>query len=274
MLQTAPQYAALRWEWFRLRHRAGFWVVAGIAALFVVGTLAGVAIAARLSPFTLDIPSHGYASAVSEMLSRLGPLLGIVLASFLFGNDFGWGTWRTLVARGQHRRWTLISKWTLGGAILLIVWVTAWCVAAAVGLVLGTESPLPVVDSLFDLPDGWGATAAVFFAGLPVAMAYMALAALLCVVGRSSTLGVGLGIAIVVAESVAYPLANTIVSALYQFELIEYTRWTLWGVSRGLMGRDELSALWFLPAILVYAAVFCGLSLLVFGKRDVDSGNS
>ena len=273
MLQTAPQYAALRWEWYRLRRRVGFWVVAGIAALFVVGTLAGVAIVARLSPFTVDIPSHGYATAVSETLSRLGPLLGIVLASFLFGSDFGWGTWRTLVARGLHRRWTLISKWTLASLTLLAVWVAAWCIAAAVGLVQGDDSWTPVEGALFDIPDGWAATAAAFFASLPVALAYLALAALLCVAGRSSTLGVGLGIAIVVAESVAYPLANTIVGALYNFELIEYTRWTLWGVSRGLMGRDELSAVWFLPALLVYVAAFCGLSLLVFGKRDVDSGN-
>ena len=80
---------------------------------------------------------------------------------------------------------------------------------------------------------------------------YMALGALLCVAGRSSTVGVGVGIAIVVAESAAYPLANVIVRGLYDFELQPYTRWTLWGVSNGLTGSDELAAAWFLPAIIV-----------------------
>ena len=273
MATTAIYLNLLQWEWFRLRQRVGFWVIVGIFALFVVGILAVIAMIANLSPDTLAIPPQGFPAAVSQGLSSLGQFFGIVLASFLLGSDFSWGTWRPLIARGDPRHWPIYSKLLLGCAILMVVWVVAWCVAAAMGLLLGDDEGGVISEFLFDVPDGWGRTALLFFAGLPVAITYMALGALLCVAARSSTVGVGVGIAIVVAESAAYPLANVIVRGLYDFELQPYTRWTLWGVSNGLTGSDELAAAWFLPAILAYLAGLCALTLLIFERRDVDSGN-
>ena len=273
MTATATYLSLLQWEWFRLRQRVGFWVVVGMAGLFVVGILAVTTLATSQSAVPLGIPPQGYPAAVFQGLSRLGPFFGIVLASFLLGSEFAWGTWRTLIARGERRHWTIHSKLLLGSGILLAVWVVAWCVGAGVGLVAGDESSSAIGDFLFDVPDGWGEAAATCFASLPVAMTYMALGALLCVASRSSAFGVGVGLAVVVAESVAYPLANVIVNGVYGFELHEYTRWTLWGVSNGIVGRDELNAAWFLPAVLAYLIAFYGLSILVFGKRDVDSGS-
>lgn len=270
---AADHLSLLRWEWFRLRQRVGFWVVVAIAALFVVGILAAITLVARESDAPLAIPPHGFVAAVSQGMSRLGPFFGIVLASFLVGGEFGWGTWRPLLARGEPRRWAIQSKLLLGSGILIVVWVLAWSASAAMGLAVGDERSGVITDFLFDVPDGWGHATALFFAGLPVAITYMALGALLCVASRSSTIGVGVGLAIIVAESVSYPVANAIVEALYRVDLQEYTRWTLWGVSKGLMGRDGLAAAWFLPAILVYLAGFYALALLIFDRRDVDSGN-
>ena len=273
MTATATYLSLLQWEWFRLRQRVGFWVVVGLAGLFVVGILAVTTLATSQSTVPLGIPPQGYPAAVFQGLSRLGPFFGIVLASFLLGSEFAWGTWRTLIARGERRHWTIHSKLLLGSGILLAVWVVAWCVGAGVGLIAGDESSSAIGDFLFEVPDGWGEAAATCFASLPVAMTYMALGALLCVASRSSAFGVGVGLAVVVAESVAYPLANVIVNGVYGFELHEYTRWTLWGVSNGIVGRDEMNAAWFLPAVLAYLMAFYGLSILVFGKRDVDSGS-
>ena len=264
----------LGWEWFRLRQRMGFWAIVGIMGLFVVGNLVVVALATRLAPLAFGLPAQAYPAAAFLILAALGPFFGVVLASFLLGNEFAWGTWRTLVARGKPRHWPILSKLLLGGAILAAVWVLAWCVGSVFGLIAGDDSGGVITDFLFEIPDGWGQAATQFFSSLPVAITYLALGALLCVVGRSPTFGVGVGIAIVIAESVAYPLANAIIQGVYGFEIHEYTRWTLWGVSRGLMGRDELSAAWFLPALLAYLALFCGLSILVFMRRDVDSGNA
>ena len=273
MSTTAIYLNLLRWEWFRLRQRAGFWAITAVVALLIVGTLVGVAMISSQSLAQLAIPPQGFPVAAFQALSRLGPFLGVVLASFLLGNEFAWGTWRTLIARGDPRDWAIHSKLLLGSGILLAIWVLGWCVASAAGLIFGDDNPGVIADLFFEVPDGWGRAAAMYFASLPVAITYLALGALLCMAWRSSTAGVGVGVGIVVAESVAYPVANLVVSGLYDFELAEYTRWTLWGVSNGLMGRDELSAVWFLPAIVAYLAVFYGLALLIFKRRDVDSGN-
>ena len=56
--------------------------------------------------------------------------------------------------------------------------------------------------------------------------------------------------------------------------LNDYTRWTLWGVTRGLMGRDDGLGPWvFLPAVLAYATAFTALAMLITQRRDVSSGN-
>ena len=98
--------------------------------------------------------------------------------------------------------------------------------------------------------------------------------ALLCAVGRSTAFGLGVGIAVLIVESIAYPAADLISQLALEVNLGDYTRWTLWGVTRGLMGRDDEFGPWvFLPAVVAYAAVFAALAALVTERRDVSSGN-
>lgn len=263
----------IRWEWFRLRRRTEFWVILGLLALAVVGTLAVSAGVLRLIQSDFSIPPYGYPLLVFELLSRLGPFLGIVLAGTILGSDYGWGTFRPLFARGQHRWQVLTAKLVLAALVLAVVWIVSWLLAAGVGMVAAT----PATNGLELTPGdsgSWVESAGRFVSAWPATMAYLLLGALLCAVGRSTAFGLGVGIAVLIVESIAYPTAGAVSQLALDVNLGDYTRWTLWGVTRGLMGRDDGLGPWvFLPAVVAYAAVFAALASLVTERRDVSSGN-
>ena len=263
----------IRWEWFRLRRRTGFWMILGLLALAVAGTLAAFAAALRLIESDTSIPPHEYLLLVFELLSRLGPFVAIILAGVVFGSDYGWGTFRPLFARGRRRWQVVTAKLVLATLALAMVWVASWALAAVVGLVAAE----PEMNRLEIIPGGsggWADSTGRFMSALPVATAYLTLAALLCAVGRSTAFGLGVGIAILIVESIAYPAAGAISQLALDVNLGDYTRWTLWGVTRGLMGRDDDLGAWvFLPAVLAYVTAFAALAMVITERRDVSSGN-
>ena len=273
MISAADIANALRWEWFRLSRRAGLWVILGLVAVAVAGVVVVTVVVQNAVASGFSIPSNGFPLLVFEVLSRLGPFLGIILAAIVFGGDFGWGTLRPLLARGQARWLMALVKLILPGVILGIVWMVAWTLAAVVGLAAG-EPSAGALEFLADSPDDWPGTVGRFFSAWPVAITYLGLAALLCALGRSTAFGVGVAVAIVLVEAVAYPIAGIIAELALDFSLDEYTRWTLRGVTDGLMGRDDDFGPWvFLPATAAYLALFWGLTLAVIARRDVSSGN-
>ncbi len=272
-MATAMTYVnLLRWEWFRLSRRFGFWAILAILGLAVAATLA-ITAAMRFVPFLGDsLPPHRFPDAVSQVLSSLAPFLGVVLAGFIFGGEFGWGTWRSSLARGMPASRLMLTKVTMGGGVLLAVWLVAWVVASVVGLAFGQDTA-GAAALLPGSSGGWGEVAAKFAASWPAAVAYLALGALLCVVGRSTAFGVGVGIGVVMVETVGFPIARAVAELLWDVSLGAYLRWTLHGASTGLAGGDDLSAVFFLPALLAYIGAFCWLMLVVFQRRDLDSGN-
>ena len=273
MRDASAIVTTLRWEWFRLSRRPGAWVILGLSSAAVIGVLAVATALLRLTPIDLSIAPHGFPLLAFEVLSRLGPFLGIMLAAMIFGGDHGWGTLRPLLARGQPRWQLMIAKLSLVAVILAALWIAAWILAAVVGLVAGESDTVP--GGLFlDMPDGWWATVGSFASAWLVSIAYAGLAALLCTLGRSTAFGMGAAVAILIIEFTVYPVAGLISDLFLDISLSEYVRWTLHGTSGGVMGRDDdLSAWLFLPATLAYITVFCALTLLVTGRRDVGSGN-
>lgn len=258
----------LLWEWFRLRRRVGFWVIIALVVLVAVAVLGITLLLQKLPPIAIGIPSYAYPLFVFEVLSRIAPFLSIVLAAMLFGGDFGWGTWRSLLARGQARWHSLMTKLLLGCAILLILWLAVYGAAAAVGLIAGDSGTIDT--AILDLSADWASTTGRFFSALPVAIAYLGLGGALCFAGRSTALAVGVGIAIVIIEPIVYPLANTITELALDFSLNPYTRWTLHGVSSGFVGRDENWGVWpFAPALLAYIAALWAVALALLARVDV-----
>lgn len=262
-----------RWEWFRLRRRTEFWVILALLGMAVVGTLVVSASVVWWVANTSLIPPHGYPLLVFELLSRLGPFFGIVLAGMVFGSDYGWGTLRPLLARGQPRWHVTVAKLGLTALVLLIIWAASLVLAVLVGLV-AADPPTNVELVMPSESGGWVESAGRFVSAWPAAMAYLLLGAMLCAVGRSTAFGLGVGIAVLIVESIAYPAAGAVSELLLDVDLGDYTRWTLWGVTRGLMGRDDDLGSWlFLPAVVAYAVVFAALAALVTERRDVSSGN-
>ncbi len=263
----------LKWEWFRLSRRAGFWAIIGIFGLFVAGTLAGT-VGMRFIPGLGEaMPAYGFPHVVFDVLSELAPFLGVILAGLIFGGEFGWGTWRATLARGMPPSRLILTKVLLGAAVLFAIWIIAWCLAALVGLVAGENEPGGIIRQSPGFPNGWGDAGLEFASAWPVAVAYLALGALLCVIGRSTAFGVGVGIGLIVAEMICYRLLRLVAELVWEISLGDYLRWTLQGVSGGLLGNDELKAMIFLPAVLAYTGLFCWLTLAIFNRRDLDSGN-
>ena len=268
MSSINPVIVALRWEWFRISRRSGFWVIMALTGLIVVGALAVTLLLQSQAPDVFGLPGYGFPLLIFEVLSRAGPFLGVIIAALAFGGDFACGAWRTLLVRGQARWQPALAKLLLASGILAVVWIVAWALSAVVGLAVGESSIL--ADFIFDVSGGWGETALRFFSALPVALAYVGLAAVLCVAGRSTALAVGAGLAIAIIEPIAYPLADVIAEAVSQVSLNEYTRWTLRGVALGFTGQDESWGVWpFAPALLAYITALWGLTLLILTRADL-----
>ena len=273
MTTVAVLANTVRWEWFRLRRRTGFWVILGLLAVAVVGTLAISAGVLRMIQSDFSIPAYGYPLLIFELLSRLGPFLGIVLAGMVLGSDYGWGTFRSLYARGLRRWQVVAAKLVLAALVLAIVWVVSWALAAAVGLV-AAEPEMNTPELTPGDSGGWAESAGRFVSTWPVAMVYLMLATLLCAVGRSTAFGLGVGIAVLIVEAITYPAASAVSQLALDVNLSDYTRWTLRGVTRGLMGRDDDLGAWvFLPAVVGYASLFAALAVVITERRDVSSGN-
>jgi len=262
-----------RWEWFRLRRRAGFWAIVGIVGLFVAGALAATVVMRFIPAVGEAMPAYGFPHIVFNVLSRLAPFLGVILAGFIFGGEFSWGTWRAALSRGMPPSRLILTKILLGAAVLFAIWLIAWCLAALVGLVAGENESGGIIRESSGFPDGWIDAGLQFASAWPVAVTYLALGAILCIIGRSTAFGIGVGIALIAAEMIGYPLLKLVAELIWEISLQDYLRWTLRGVTGGLLGNDEPKAIVFLPAVLAYTGLFCWLALVIFNRRDLDSGN-
>ncbi len=251
---------AARWEWFRLSRRVAFWVIVGLMSAGVAATLVVMLLAGKFGDFPFS--PYDYPSAVAAMLGAVGPFLAVILASIIYGGDFGWGTWRTLAARGMARWQIALAKLLLAGAALAVFWAAAWLLSSIVGLAAGGS----------DGPAGWGDAALQTGATWLVALAYLGLGAVLTTAGRSTVFGLAFGVGIILFELAVYPLAGLAGEAL-DIPFDAYTRWTLRGVtSRLVSGEDDLSRWAFLAPTLGYAALCWGLTLFGLTRRDLSGG--
>ena len=269
----ATYWTLMYWQWFLLNRRIGFWAIIGIVALTVVGTLAATVGLRFVGALDLSMPAYGFPRAAFGTLSTLAPFLGVALAGFIFGSEFGWGTWRALLARNVPVHRLLLARMMLGVVILVAVWLAAWCLASAVGLAAGRDGGVESGIFRSGGADEWGRVAAEAAGALPVAIVYLALGGLLCVAGRSTAFGVGVGMGIVAVEMVGHPIISLVADLAWNIQVDAALRWTLWGATRGLLGNDDPGPLLFLPAVVGYAVLMYWLTLAIFQRRDLHSGN-
>ena len=258
----------LRWEWFRLRRRVGVAVIFGLLLAGAVAQLAAQTWLARVEAF--PGAAYDYPGWLMATAGNILPFAAVILAGIVLGGDFPTGTWRSVVARG-------VSRWQAGLAKLALLALT---LAALLGVIWGTGT----VVGLLAAPDagagdftgsgnGWALAAGGLGAAVLTMLAYLGLGSVLAVAGRSAAFGIGVGIAIILFESVGYLTAEQIAGVVWGLDLNDYTRWTLSGATTALLAGDGDFSRWvFVAPALGYAAFCWVLTLAALELRDLRGG--
>lgn len=265
ILKTAarPQFLAeaLRlavWEWYRLRRRVDFLVIMGVS--LVIPALALGFTGFQHSDRMTTLFDTGFLEVAGGALSVVSPLLAIILAGLVHAADLQNGNVRTLVARGASRSMVLVSKALTTAAVLAGLHL-AVCLAAFAFSTLLTPHL-----------SGWEEGLKGIGASYLNSLLYLALGMALAHWRQSTAFTLGIGIAFIFLESIAYPIANSLGEFL-GWPIDEVTRWTIWGVTRGLGGESQpMGGVWFIPIVIGYMAVLVALALSAFTRFDLRSG--
>lgn len=217
--------AFLRSEVYRLVRRRMLWILFLFAvllpiALYVLIYTSTNAQIEMIRSGRLDAPGgEQQITQMQELIASLRParlpnmamglvapiaaILAIVLAGNTMGNEFGWGTIRTVLAHGPRRAAFLFGKLLAlaGSAVALVL---AGFLAALAGSILVAVMSRGDASVQGDFVIGFLANIAkVGYVTLP----YVALATMVAVLARSAAAGIGFGIALFFAESLVAQLA-------------------------------------------------------------------
>jgi len=213
-----------------------------------------------------------------SVVSGFGSIMLIVFAASHVGTEFGWGTFRTLLAHGASRTGFLVSK-----AVSLLLYAAIFMFIGTVAAIGGSY----VVTSLAGLSTGSGVdVAAVAWVAAKSGytfIPYMALALAIAVWSKSAGAGIATGLVVYFAEG----LVATILVSLNK----DYAQIVNWGLSRnasaltrtvssgqgGPSTQDPTAST--LPdptqaaiVLAVYTVIFLALAYWRLRSRDVTVG--
>ncbi len=249
-----------RWEWFRLRKRAAFPALFGLALLVPVVIL-GIGVILNSGFLTpLEELEVSYFAMMVGSLGAVTPALAVALAALLHAGELQGGHCRILAARGLPRSNILFAKLLTAALLLLAYHLLAYAMACLPALALAPHF------------DGWDAGLIDTATAFQNALLYLALGLALSHWRQSTAFTVGVGIALIAFEAAAYPIAGPLGEAL-QWPLRDITDWTIRGVVRGLQGNSELIARpWYIPIVAGYIVALTAIALAMFQKFDLRSG--
>jgi ABC-type transport system involved in multi-copper enzyme maturation permease subunit len=212
-----------------------------------------------------------------SVIAGLGSVMLIVFAASHVGTEFGWGTFRTLLAHGASRTGFLVSKTVslvLYAAVFMIVGTIA---AIAASYSVSAVASIPVGTGV-DLAEVGRVAAKSAYTFLP----YMALAIAIAVWSKSAGAGIATGLVVYFAEGI---VAGLLVSLNK-----DYAQIVNWGLSRnasaltrtvagqgGPAAQDPTAST--LPdptqaaiVLAVYCVIFLALAYWRLRSRDVTVG--
>jgi ABC-type transport system involved in multi-copper enzyme maturation permease subunit len=209
-----------------------------------------------------------------QIVSSLGSLMLIVFAASHIGTEFGWGTFRTLLAHGAGRGAFLSAK-----VLSLALYAAAFVFLGVVAAILGSFIVTAIAGEAASGPDIGAITDAgrrLYYTLLP----YMALATVIAVWSRSAGAGIAAGLVVYFTEGLVAQL-------LVSFNR-DYANIVNYGLSRnvgalirGAAGTttipdpsavglpDQGQAALILGA---YTVVFLGLAYWRLRSRDITVG--
>jgi ABC-2 type transport system permease protein len=208
----------------------------------------------------------GAMESVFDSIPNLGMFLVIVLAASIIGNEYGWGTVRQAIGRGNSRASYLASK-VLTSTITAVAGVI---VVVAVGLIATIITSLLVEGSI-----AWEGFASYFFislgASLLVIMVYIALATFFAVLLRSAMAGMAVAVAWFIGESIVMALLIMSTGWLADLNvyLLSYNTGQLLSYT---LGGDFTTDMWKAVGLLVlYSGIFLAGSYGVFRRQDLTA---
>jgi len=287
----------LRSEIYRLRRRWMPWILLVFIAVipFLFYFLIWASVNAQLQAVrsgTLPAPPGGTAQLDETLrmiapdrvaqfgvsiVGGLGSVMLIVFAASHVGTEFGWGTFRTLLAHGASRSGFLVSK-----AASLLLYVILFMIVGTVAAI-GASYTVSAVASIpvgagVDVPEVARVATKISYTFLP----YMALALAIAVWSKSAGAGIASGLVVYFAESI---VAGILVSLNK-----DYAQIVNWGLSRnasaltrtvsgqgGPTSQDPTAST--LPdptqaaiVLAIYMVIFLALAYWRLRSRDVTVG--
>ena len=284
----------LRSELYRLVRRWMPWIMLALIVItaFVFYFLIYVSVNAQLQAIksgTIPAPPGGTApleqtlreiapDRVAEfgvsIVGGLGSVMLIVFAASHVGTEFGWGTFRTLLAHGATRTGFLMSK-----AISLFLYAVVFMIAGVLAAIAASYAVSSVAGISFgsgvDVAEVARVAAKTGYTFLP----YMGLALAIAVWSKSAGAGIASGLVVYFAEG----LVATLLVSLNK----DYAQIVNWGLSRNASGltraasgpatQDPTAST--LPdptqaaiVLAVYTAIFLALAWWRLRSRDVTVG--
>jgi len=273
------------------------WIMLGLIVViaFVFYFLIWVSVNAQLQAVkngTLPVPAGGTAQLEQTLrqiapdrvaqfgvsvVAGLGSVMLIVFAASHVGTEFGWGTFRTLLAHGASRSGFLVSK-----AVSLVLYAVVFMIVGSIAAIAASYT----VSAVAGISPGSGVdfaeVARVAVKSGYTFLPYMALALAIAVWSKSAGAGIATGLVVYFAESI---VAGILVSLNK-----DYAQIVNWGLSRnasaltrtvsgqaGPTSQDPTAST--LPdptqaAIVlgIYCAIFLVLAYWRLRSRDVTVG--
>jgi len=287
----------LRSEIYRLVRRWMPWIMLALIVIiaFVFYFLIWASINAQLQAVksgTIPAPAGGTAQLEETLrqiapdrvaqfgvgvIAGLGSVMLIVFAASHVGTEFGWATFRTLLAHGASRSGFLVSKAVSLVLYAFVFMVVGTIAAIAASYAVSAVAGIPVGRGV-DLAEVAGVAAKSGYTFLP----YMALALAIAVWSKSAGAGIAAGLVVYFAEGI---VAGILVSLNK-----DYAQIVNWGLSRnasaltrtvsgqgGPSTQDPTAST--LPdptqaalVLAVYSVIFLVLAYWRLRSRDVTVG--
>jgi ABC-2 type transport system permease protein len=285
-------FAAFRGELFKFARRPAVWVLVilllvlavllGYAVNYLVYTFApasasqGLPPGTKLSDFKVGLYPQNFVKNTFSTWISLGGVFALIMGVLVQGSEYGWGSIKTLFTQRYGRSTMLVGKLTALAVLVLLMVVALFAVNAAASLVVVTIDGKPVA-----FPDTDVILKAIA-AGFLIFGFWAVFGLTLATVFRQSAMAIGLGLAYaLVVEllifSLLAALGGTVVNQIHQWFPIANTGYlaesfgqiSFRGIPRG--AAPFADATHAVVMLLVYIAVFVGLSAWLWRTRDVTS---
>ena len=192
----------------KLRRRPATWISLGLLVGLLLLVFLAVGATARQVPTepgevaaTIIVTFPGAYEFVLSFILGLGGLLAVLYAGAIAGSEWSWGTFKSMVARGESRSRYLLGTYAGIGLVLgigLLVAFAAGVVAAVIGATLAGMS----LDGLSD-PKAVGELPELTLRGWLSLVEQGALGFMIATIARSQIAGIGVGIGVYFAEQFA-----------------------------------------------------------------------